>query len=49
MARSGTVGKGTDGLGALVFVGHEEIIQALMAKCLKEPLAASQGLAKHVW
>ena len=47
LARSGTVGKGADGLGALVFVRHEEIVQAFIAQRLKEPFAMRrEGLVK---
>lgn len=49
MARSRAVGKGADGLGALIFVCHEEIVQAFMAKCLEKPFARREGLIKHVW
>lgn len=48
IARSRAVGKGADGLGALVFVCHEEIVQAFMAKRLKEPFAMREGLIKIV-
>lgn len=49
MARSRAVSKGADGLGALVFVCHEEIVQAFMAKCLKEPFSMMrEGLIKLV-
>lgn len=49
MARSRTVGKGADGLGALVFICHKEIVQTFMAECLKEPFSTTEGLIKHVW
>lgn len=49
MARSRAVGKSADGLGALIFVCHEEIVQAFMAKCLKKPFARREGLIKNVW
>ena len=39
MARARAVGKGADGFGALVFVCYEEVVQAFMAKRLKEPFA----------
>ena len=39
MSRSFAVRKVANGLGALVLVGHEEIIQAFMAKRFKEPFA----------
>lgn len=33
------VSEGADGLGTLVFVGHEQIVQTLMTKSLKEPFS----------
>lgn len=33
------VSEGADGLGTLVFVGHEQIIQAFMTESLKEPFS----------
>ena len=33
------VSEGADGLGALVFVGHEQIIEAFMTKSLKKPFS----------
>ena len=48
LARSRAVGEGADGLGALVVVRHEEIVQAFMAKRLKEPFAMIEGLIKPV-
>ena len=48
-ARSRAECKGADCLGALVFVSHEQIVQPLMAKRLKEPLATREGLIKCVW
>lgn len=44
LARSGAVGEGADGLGTLVFVRHEEVVQAFMPKRLKEPFAMSECL-----
>lgn len=49
MARSSAVGKGADGLGAFVFVCHEEVVQTLVAKRLKEPFALRKGLINHLW
>ena len=49
MARSRAVGEGTDGLGALVFIRHKEIVQTFMAKCLKEPFSTREGLSKNAW
>lgn len=47
LARSGAVGKGADGLGALVFVRHKQIVQAFVAQRLKEPFAMRRdGLVK---
>ena len=46
MARSRAVGKGTDGLGTLVFICRKEIVQAFMAQRLKEPFSEDKSSSK---
>lgn len=40
MTRAFRVRKGAHGLGRLVFIGYQKVIQAVMPKFLKEPFAA---------
>ena len=39
MAGSGRVAKGADGLGGLVLVGGQEVVEAFMAEGVHEPFA----------